>query len=137
MKKILIGGASGFVGQKLTPFLTKAGYEVYCLVRHKPESKREIFWDPAQNEIDLHKLEGFFGFINLSGESIVSGRWTPAKKKKILDSRVASTRLFVEALRHIKKKPKVFLSASAIGYYGNRPDEILNETSKGGQGFLA
>lgn len=137
MKKILIGGASGFVGQKLIPVLTSAGYEVYSLVRHKPESKKEIFWNPAQNEIDLHKLEGFFGFINLSGESIAIGRWTPDKKKKIIDSRVLSTSLFVEALRHIQKKPKVFLSASAIGYYGDRAGEVLNETSKAGKGFLA
>ncbi len=137
MKKIIISGASGLVGHQLIPFLQQKGYQVVRLVRHQPKDDSEIFWDPLGNEIDLIKLEGAWGMIHLSGENIAAGRWNEKLKKKIRDSRILSTRLIVEAIRHVKIKPTVLLNASAIGFYGDRGDEILDEKSKSGTGFLA
>src|SRR6266545_3300744 len=113
--RILISGSHGLVGSALTKSLQSQGHEVLALVR----------------------LEGFDSVSHLAGESIAAGRWTEAKKKAIRDSRVRGTQLLSETLASLRRRPKSFLCASAIGFYGNRGDEILSETNAPGHDFLA
>ncbi len=134
MSRILISGASGPIGTELSSFLRDQGHTVVRLVRG-PASGGQISWDPTQT-ITPESLSGFNSVIHLAGESIV-GRWTAAKKKRILDSRRVGTRHLAEALAHAPQPPRVFLSASAIGYYGSRGDEVLTEASASGNDFLA
>jgi uncharacterized protein len=137
-KKVLVSGASGFIGQKLVETLEASGYEVMTLVRDPQKvSSRAIFWNPDKELVDVTSLEGFDAVVNLAGENIGSGRWTEEKKKKILESRLRSTRTLVSAFMRLRLPPKVFISGSAIGYYGNRGEEICMETTSAGTGFLA
>lgn len=133
--KILIGGASGFIGRPLAAHLKK-NHEVYTLVRNKPlEGKTRIFWD-----IDALKIEtdiDFDAIINLAGENIASGWWTKAKKEAILQSRINATKTIARFFSLRNKLPKIVINASAIGYYGSRGDETLTENSSKGAGFLA
>lgn len=136
--KILIAGASGFVGSELVPFLTHAGCEVKKLVRKNTDlASDEISWDPEKGIVNESELEGFDAMINLAGDSISQGRWTEKKKKSILESRINATRTLSNAIQRIKKPPKIFINASAVGYYGSRGDSILTEDSQSGTGFLA
>ena len=135
MAKILISGASGLIGAALIPVLEKRGDQVYQLVRRDPLNEREIRWDPMQ-ALSSRTVSGFDAVIHLSGEN-VAGRWTNAKKQRIRDSRVLSTRNLADALARADAPAKTFLCASAIGYYGNRGDEVLTEESPVGEGFLA
>jgi uncharacterized protein (TIGR01777 family) len=96
-----------------------------------------IYWDPAQGHLSQEQLEGFDAVVHLAGESIAEGRWTAAKKKRILDSRVQGTKLLSETLARLKNPPRVLVVASAIGYYGDRGGEILTESSSRGSDFLA
>lgn len=135
--KILISGSSGLVGSALVPFLKTGGHDVYRLVREKENNQAdEIYWDPENGTIPLVQLEGFDAVIHLSGESIM-GRWTAHKKQEIRDSRVKSTQILAEALSQLKNPPKVLISGSAVGFYGNRQEEILTEQSGKGEGFLS
>jgi uncharacterized protein (TIGR01777 family) len=134
--KILIGGASGLVGTALVQALRNEGTEVTRLVRSTPR-ENEIEWHPNSERINLAGLEGFDAVINLAGESIAEGRWTDEKKRKIRDSRVNGTHLLSEAISSLASKPRTFLCASATGFYGDRDDENLDETSESGKGFLA
>jgi uncharacterized protein len=133
--RILVSGTSGLVGAALLPTLKARGYEVKRLVRRAAGGDDEIFWDPAQ-PIPPDTVSGFDAVIHLAGESIV-GRWTAAKKAGIRDSRIPATTHLAQALAQAKQKPRVFLCASAIGYYGNRGDEVLTEGSTFGAGFTA
>ena len=133
--KILISGSSGLVGSALVPFLTAKGHVVTRLVRSQNQSG--IFWDPSAGRINPKELEGFEVVIHLAGESIASGRWNTLRKQGIRESRVKSTQALAEALTHLAQPPKVFIVASAIGYYGHRGDETLKEDSSAGQDFLA
>ena len=136
--KILITGASGLVGSQLVPSLKSQGHEVLCLVRHTPKtSATEIRWNPDDATLNAAELEGLDGVVHLAGENLAEGRWTDEKKKRIRESRVKGTRLLSEALARLKQRPKVLVSASAIGFYGNRGDEILTERSAAGEDFLA
>jgi len=135
MPRILISGASGLVGSALVPLLESRGCEVMRLVRHAPWTDYERQWNPMQ-DVPPNLASGFDAVVHLSGES-VAGRWTSGKKRRIRDSRVVSTRNLSQALASAEKKPAVFLCASAIGYYGNRGEEILTEDSPSGSGFLA
>ena len=136
--RILVSGSHGLVGTALIKSLTDDGHEVVRLVRSKIEfGTNEIEWHPDQDRIDVPRLEGLDGVIHLAGESIASGRWTDEKKRAIRDSRVKATTLLSNTLAQLSRPPAVFLSASAIGYYGNRGDEVLSETSKPGDDFLA
>jgi len=119
----------------LLPSLKTRGYEVTRLVRGAVTGDNQISWNPSQ-PISPNMVSGFDGVIHLAGESIV-GRWTKTKKLKIRNSRVAGTNCLAEALAHAQNKPPVFLCSSAIGYYGDRGDEVLNEQSEPGIGFLA
>lgn len=135
MSRVLISGASGLIAGALIPALEKRGDQVYRLVRREPRNQQEIRWNPIET-VPPSLVSGFDTVIHLSGES-VAGRWTRNKKKSIRDSRVMTSRNLATALAHTEKPPQAFLCASAIGYYGNRGDEILTEDSPPGQGFLA
>lgn len=136
--KIVVSGSHGLVGKALLKSLTDDGHEVFRLVRHEPIfGAPEIWWDPSEGRIDADHLEGHDVVVHLAGESIAGGRWTGEKKRKILESRVKGTLLLSESLARLSRPPSVFLSASAIGYYGNRGDELLTEESAPGNDFLA
>ncbi|SEM44645.1 hypothetical protein SAMN04489760_11612 [Syntrophus gentianae] len=133
--KILMSGASGLIGSALAPYLEAWGHRILRLVRDK--SKKGEFWDPRQGILDLPADAEIDAAINLSGDSIGSGRWTKQKKERIRSSRIESTFLFAKGIARLKRPPKVFLSASGIGFYGDGGDVVLNETSPAGRGFLA
>jgi len=136
--KILVSGAHGLVGKALIKSLTGDGHEIVSLVRRESVvGKPEIEWHPNRGQIDAQQLEGFDVVIHLAGESIASGRWTDDKKLKIRESRVKGTTLLSESLARLSRPPATFISASAIGYYGNRGDELLTEESATGKGFLS
>lgn len=135
--KILIGGSHGLVGTALIKSLEAEGHEIFRLVRHAPTSKTEVEWSPDRYSIALARIEGFDAVVNLAGESIAEGRWTDEKKRRIRESRVKGTKLLGDALANLTVPPKTFVCASAIGYYGNRGDELLTETSAPGDDFLA
>jgi len=134
--RVLIAGASGLVGSALIPALEAEGYEVTRLVR-KLAGTGEIEWHPNNDQLDTAQLEGFDAVINLAGENIAGGRWTDDQKRKIRDSRVNGTHLLSEAIVKLSTRPGVFVCASATGIYGDRDDEILDEQSDSGGGFLA
>ena len=136
--KVLISGSSGLVGKALCNLLIKKGIAVYRLVREDPDTNPQaIFWDPYEKKINLSAIENFDAVVHLAGENIASGRWTKALKEKIADSRILPTGFLAESLIKLNDPPKVFLSASALGFYGDRPDENLDEDSLPGEGFLA
>jgi uncharacterized protein (TIGR01777 family) len=135
--RIVISGASGLIGTALKAFLMTGGHQVRVLVRHPADrSKREIQWDPAAGKIDAEALEGVDAVVHLSGESLSAGRWTDDRKKRFIGSRLKSTDLLSRTLASLKRSPRVMISASAIGIYGDRGDEILTESSAKGSGFL-
>ncbi|HKR59526.1 MAG TPA: NAD-dependent epimerase/dehydratase family protein, partial [Pyrinomonadaceae bacterium] len=135
--KILISGSHGLVGSALVRSLKADGYEISRLVRHAPNSPDEIEWNPDRYSIAISRIEGFDAVYHLAGESIASGRWDDEKKKKIRESRIQGTKLLSDALANLYQSPKTLISASAIGYYGNRGDELLTESSAPGNDFLA
>ncbi|MHC4176803.1 MAG: TIGR01777 family oxidoreductase [Planctomycetota bacterium] len=134
--KILISGASGLIGSALVKSFSEAGHEVTRLVRHQPHAA-ELRWDPTGGHLDRAELEGFDAVVHLAGENIARGRWTRRQKARIRDSRAVGTRLLSQTLAELADPPRVFASASAVGYYGNRGDEQLDEESPAGVGFLA
>ncbi len=134
ISRILVSGVSGPIGAALLPSLKSRGYQVTRLVRGAATGSDQISWDPLE-PIAPEKVSGFDAVIHLAGESIV-GRWTNAKKIKIRESRVAGTTTLAEALAQAAAKPQVFVCSSAIGYYGDRGNEVLHEGSKPGVGFL-
>jgi len=133
--KILVSGSHGLVGKALTTSLVNAGHEIVSLVRQSANDS-EIEWHPNQGKINGQQLEGFDVVVHLAGESIASGRWTEEKKRKIRESRVKGTELLSSALARLSQPPSTFISASAIGFYGSRGDELLTEESAPGDGFL-
>ena len=140
--KILVSGSSGLIGSALLPLLSAGGHSVTRLVRPgsrvSPGSAAgEVGWDPAPGRLEPRALEGFDAVVHLAGDSIAGGRWTPERKARIRDSRVQGTRLLAQALAERSHPPQVLLSASAIGYYGDRGDVLLTEDSLPGSGFLA
>ncbi|MGI9628688.1 MAG: TIGR01777 family oxidoreductase [Longimicrobiales bacterium] len=135
---VAITGASGFIGSALSHFLTTGGHTVRPLVRRKPDrDKGEIYWDPMEGKIERDRLDGLDGIVHLAGESLSGGRWTAAKKRAIWKSRLEGTKVLVGALNSIANPPKVLVSSSAIGFYGDRGNEQLTETSSRGKGFLS
>jgi len=135
ISRVLVSGVSGPIGNALLPSLKTRGYDVVRLVRGSATGEDQISWDPAK-PIAPEAVSGFDAVIHLAGEGIV-GRWSAAKKAKIRDSRVVGTRNLAQALAQAKDKPQVFVCSSAIGYYGDRRDEVLNEQSAPGNGFLS
>jgi len=133
--RILVSGVSGPIGAALLPSLASRGFNVTRLVRGVTSGGGQISWDPA-HPLPPESVSGFAAVIHLAGESIV-GRWTEAKKQRILDSRRLGTRHLAEALAKGSRPPEVLISGSAIGYYGNRGEDILGEDSPSGNDFLA
>ncbi len=126
------------MGKALTGALRADGHSVTSLVRARGSaSPGDIPWDPASGKIDAAALEGVDAVVNLNGASIAGGRWTRGYKALLRSSRIDPTRLLVTALAQLQRKPRVFVSASAVGFYGSRGDETLTETSAPGTDFLA
>src|SRR5579859_331935 len=135
--KIVVSGSTGLIGTPLLQALARRGHEVVPLVRRRPAAgEHALAWDPERGTIDRAGLEGVDAVIHLAGENVF-GRWSPAKKQRIHDSRVTGTRLLCDALAGLRARPAALLAASAIGYYGDRGDETLNEQSAAGEDFLA
>ncbi len=136
-KNVLISGAAGFIGTHLTELLVANGYSVKILTRSSRASQENVlYWSPEKGKLFIDDLEDLYAVVHLAGENI-AGRWTDQKKAKIERSRVEGTRLLSESLAKLDKKPEVLIAASAIGYYGDRGNEILTEESSPGTGFLA
>ena len=136
--RLLISGGSGVLGSALRPLLTTGGHEVWTLVRRQPDrSKKEIYWNPEQGELNLAGLPAFDGVIHLAGDNIGEGRWTPDKKKRVIDSRVLGTGLIARTLASLPVRPKVLLSASAVGFYGNCLDCCMREEDSAGPDFIS
>lgn len=134
MTKTLITGCSGLIGSALVEHLFNSGHSIQCLQRNKDKETSD-FWKTASLSTS-HKTV-FDSVIHLAGENVAQGRWSKAKREKILQSRVDGTRELVDYISHLPQKPTTFLCASAAGYYGNRGEEIVDEKSSPGEGFLA
>jgi uncharacterized protein (TIGR01777 family) len=130
---VAITGATGLLGRTLSAFLMTGGHRVTRVVRAAPGAG-DVHWDPARGRIDAAGLEGVDAVVHLAGENVASGRWTPERKRRIRDSRVAGTRLLADGLAGLARPPKVLVSASAIGIYGPRRDELLTDESGPGPG---
>ena len=137
--KILVAGSHGMIGRATTKRLRELGHEVVALVRTSKVVEGEIAWNPHPQHggVELAKMEGFDAVINVGGVAINEKRWTATHKRRLWDSRVSSTEILTKALARLEFPPKVFISASAVGYYGDRGDEVLVEHSTPGTGFLA
>jgi uncharacterized protein len=133
---VLVTGASGLIGSALGSALASAGDSVRRLTRSLPSGEGQYRWDPGAGHIEPAALANLGGVVHLAGET-VAGRWTAAKKERILRSRVDGTRTISAALAALDEPPRVLVCASAIGYYGDRGDELLTEASSPGEGFLA
>jgi hypothetical protein len=137
MTTVVISGASGFIGARLCAVLAQAGTRVRPLVRPGRSQADGIAWDPVRHTIDLEALEGVDAVVHLAGEGIAQSRWTAETKARIRESRVLGTSLLAGALAKLTRKPSVFVSASAIGYYGDCGDAPIDEGAKAGHDFLA
>ncbi len=137
--KVLVSGSTGLVGTALCRSLESDGHDVVRLVRSDPgpAAGDRVRWDPARGTLDAENLSGLDGVVHLAGENIASGRWSEDRKARIRGSRVEGTKLLCDALSKVDRKPSVFVGASAIGYYGERGDEVVDEGSAMGEGFLA
>jgi len=134
-KRIAVTGSSGLIGSALVGHLKEQGYEVQRLVRRKATTTEEISWDPAAGTVDLDALEGVYGVIHLAGAGVGDKRWTKSYRATILNSRLLGTTAIAHAVE--KVKPSVFISASAIGYYGETGNRAVTETDRVGDDFLA
>jgi uncharacterized protein (TIGR01777 family) len=134
--KVLISGATGLIGSALIPELESGGHQITRLTR-SPRSGNDVGWNPDAGEIDASRLEGHDAVVHLAGESIGEGRWTQEKKRRILQSRTKGTRLLADTIVNLPEPPNVMVSASAVGYYGDRGNELLREESGPGSDFLA
>jgi len=135
--RILVTGSTGLVGRALVAFLESGGHEVHRLTRSPAAASREIEFHPERGAAHPSLMEGFDAVIHLPGDPIGEGRWSVAKKRLIRDSRVPFTRRLAETLGALRKPPAVFVSASAIGFYGDRGDRVLREADGPGEGFLS
>jgi len=137
VSRVAVTGASGLIGAALGAALRADGCEVRRLVRGTPGADDEVAWDPAAGRLDPAGLEGLDAVVHLAGEGIADGRWTAARRERILRSRVDGTALLARTLAALRRPPRALLSGSAVGYYGDRGDEVLDETAPSGAGFLA
>jgi len=135
--KVLVTGATGLVGSELVPFLKKQGHDVYRLTRSKPHEAHDIAWDPSRNQLPKGRIDGTEVVVHLAGENIAGKRWNPKVKEQLRRSRIEGTRLLCETMTQLETLPKTLICASAIGFYGDRGSDWLNETSAAGSGFLA
>lgn len=135
--KFAVTGASGLIGSAFAKAATTRGDEVLKLVRRKPNNAREVFWDPETGQIDHSLLEGVDAIVHLAGARVWEKRWNKKFKKEILQSRVKSTKLIAQTIARMNRPPKVLVSASAIGYYGDTANTLVDENAPAGTGFLA
>lgn len=134
--RIAIAGASGLIGSALTRSLIADGHEVVRLVRRAPRGTDELRWDPDGQRMDAGGLAGCAAVVNLAGAGVASRRWTEAYKRKIRDSRVRGTATLAEAVASLDERPRVFVNGSAIGFYGETGDRVVDESAPPGEGFL-
>ena len=134
---VLIGGAGGLIGGALGDSLRRAGWRVLRLRRGGPAGPDDIPWNPTAGDLDASRLEGLDAVVHLGGASIAGGRWTDARKRMLRDSRVLGAELLARSLARCDAPPPVWLCASAVGIYGHRPGERLDESAYPGAGFLA
>ncbi len=137
MSRILISGATGFIGKALATHLISEGHTVSRLTRQEKNENGSIIWDPEKGKIPREELEGFDYVVHLAGDPFTIDRWSEKKKQKILSSRVEGTRILSQALANVQTRPKTFISASAVGFYGDQGETQLTEESPQGRGFLA
>lgn len=135
--RVLIAGASGFIGTELRKQLEADGHTVLALVRRAPRNDAEFEWSPTNQTVDARAIETADAVINLAGASTARIPWTRAYKREILYSRVDGTTTLAEAIVAAKNPPKVFLNGSAVGYFGDQPRVALDETAAQGEGFLS
>ncbi len=135
--KIAVTGASGLIGSALVPALRSEGHDVLRLVRRTADAPDEVTWDPSRGTVDAERLAGTDAVVHLAGAGVGDHRWTEAYKREILDSRVDGTSTIAHAVAALDPKPAVLLSASAIGYYGDTGDRLVDESASRGEGFLA
>ncbi|MEL0319121.1 MAG: TIGR01777 family oxidoreductase [Aquiluna sp.] len=135
--KVLVSGSSGLIGTELIKQLEASGHQPIRLVRRAPKNPNELQWSPDQGVIPAEVMEQVDAVVNLNGATTSKIPWTPGYVKKLISSRIDSTRLLVEAINNSKKPPKVFVSGSAEGFYGNGGDKLLTEDSPLGTGFMA
>lgn len=133
--RVALSGSTGFLGRALTARLTSAGHRVIPITRRGAATGESITWDPARGELAADALDGIDAVIHLAGENIAQ-RWTDEVKREIRDSRVKSTALLARTIQAMERPPRALLSGSAIGIYGDRGDELLDESSPAGHGFL-
>lgn len=133
--RVLMSGASGLIGEAVQSVLSAEGYKIVRLTRSNQAQAGDMRWDPSQ-PVSPGLVSGFDAVVHLAGESIV-GRWTEAKKRRIRDSRILGTRHLAEAMAKASQRPPVLVCASAVGYYGDRGDEVLREDSSSGNDFLS
>ena len=135
-RRIVVSGATGLIGGELLPALRRAGWSPERLTRHPPAGS-DIHWDPAKGTVDADRLDGAEAVIHLAGENIGDRRWTDDRKRRIRESRIQGTTLLARTLANLGRKPRVLISVSATGIYGDRGDEVLTESSETGDDFLA
>ena len=135
--KIAVTGASGLIGSALVPHLRSVGHEVVRVVRRPTSAPDEVSWDPTAGTVDLDGLAGVDGVVHLAGAGVGDKRWSDDYKREILNSRVDGTHAIARAMAALDPRPRVLVSASAIGYYGDTGDRIVDESSPAGKGFLA
>ncbi|MDX2032824.1 MAG: TIGR01777 family oxidoreductase [Blastocatellia bacterium] len=140
--KIALTGATGLIGKRLCERLAGEGHELSVLSRRPDGAKlvkgaRGYRWSPEEEPAPREALEGIDAVIHLAGEPVAAGRWTEEQKRRIRDSRVTGTRNLVDGIKRVTDRPKILVSSSAVGFYGNRGDEVLDETSRPGTGYLS
>ncbi|MEU3277050.1 TIGR01777 family oxidoreductase [Streptomyces antibioticus] len=135
-RRIVVGGASGLIGEALVRSLAADGYEVVRLVRHAPRGEREVRWDPERGRVDTAGLDGCDALVNLAGAGVGDRRWTDARKRRIHDSRVHATAGLARAVAAIDEPPRVWVNGSAMGFYGETGDRVVDEDAPAGSGFL-
>ncbi|MGR0319964.1 TIGR01777 family oxidoreductase [Agromyces sp. ZXT2-3] len=135
--RVLVAGASGFIGTTVRDRLVADGHDVVRLVRRRAHAADEVSWSPSSGIIDFTVMDRVDAVLNLSGASLARLPWTRRYRDEILESRVSATRTLADAMRKARTPPAIFLSASAVGYYGDRPGELLTEHSAAGTGFLS
>jgi hypothetical protein len=134
--RVAVSGSHGLIGRALVPLLTTGGHHVIRLVR-RSAADGEVAWSPNADRFDASPLEGIDGVVHLAASNIAAGRWTDSRKQLLRDSRVSATRVLSEGLARLARPPKVLVAASAVGWYGDRGEQLLDEQSRAGHGFLA
>lgn len=134
---VLIAGSSGLIGSGFVEALRARGTHVRRLVRKESKNTDEVYWNPEDGTVDISAIEASDALVSFAGENIAGGRWSASRQRKILESRLGATETLARALSRASRRPRVWVNASAVGYYGNRGREVLSEEAGVGSGFLA